>query len=83
MSDDQAAAEWEKLRKWLMPFGRFKGRHLYEIPAEYLCWFEQRGWPEGDLGRLLQIVLEAKRQGADHAFDPLMKSSVRSPDDQA
>ena len=49
MSDDQAAAEWEKLRKWLMPFGRFKGRHLYEIPAEYLCWFEQRGWPEGDL----------------------------------
>ena len=74
MSDDQAAAEWEKLRK---------GRHLYEIPAEYLCWFEQRGWPEGDLGRLLQIVLEAKRQGADHAFDPLRKSSVRSPDDQA
>ncbi len=56
-----------------MPFGKFKGRQLYDLPAEYLCWFEQKGWPEGDLGRLLQIVLEAKRQGADHAFDPLRK----------
>lgn len=56
-----------------MPFGRFKGRQLYDLPAEYLCWFEQKGFPPGDLGRLLQIILEAKRQGADHAFDPLRK----------
>jgi uncharacterized protein (DUF3820 family) len=49
------------------------------LPAEYLCWFEQKGWPSGDLGRLLRIVLEAKREGADHAFDALRKSSVRSP----
>ena len=69
----QAAADWEKLRTWTMPFGRFKSRPLHELPAEYLCWFEQKGWPDGDLGRLLQIVLEAKRQGADHAFEPLRK----------
>ncbi len=68
-----AAADWEKLHTWEMPFGRFKGRKLYELPAEYLCWFEQNGFPSGDLGRLLQIVLEAKRQGADHAFDILRK----------
>jgi hypothetical protein len=70
---ENAAADWEKLRSWEMPFGRFKGRALYDLPAEYLCWFEQHGWPSGDLGRLLHIVLEAKRQGADHAFDPLRK----------
>jgi uncharacterized protein (DUF3820 family) len=69
----QAAADWEKLRTWEMPFGKFSGRKLYDLPAEYLCWFEQKGWPSGDLGRLLQIVLEAKRQGADHAFAPLRK----------
>ena len=56
-----------------MPFGKFSGRKLYDLPAEYLCWFEQKGWPSGDLGRLLQIVLEAKRQGADYAFAPLRK----------
>lgn len=73
MDHPSALADWEKLRTWEMPFGRFKGRRLYDLPAEYLCWFEQHGWPAGDLGRLLQIVLEAKRQGADHAFDPLRK----------
>lgn len=79
MDPAQAAADWEKLRTWTMPFGKFSGRKLYNLPAEYLCWFEQEGWPTGDLGRLLQIVLEAKRQGAEHAFEPLRKSSVRSP----
>lgn len=69
----QAAADWEKLRTWTMPFGKFSGCKLYDLPAEYLCWFEQKGWPSGDLGRLLQIVLEAKRQGAEHAFDALRK----------
>ena len=64
-----AQADWEKLRTWRMPFGRYKDCPLYEIPAEYLCWFEQRGWPEGDLGKMLRIVLEAKREGADEAFN--------------
>ncbi|MFM8718727.1 MAG: DUF3820 family protein, partial [Chthoniobacterales bacterium] len=73
MDPTQAAADWEKLRTLTMPFGKFSGRKLYDLPAEYLCWFEQKGWPSGDLGRLLQIVLEAKRQGADHAFAPLRK----------
>ena len=73
VNPDQAAADWEKLRTWTMPFGRYRGRALHELPAEYLCWFELKGWPSGDLGRLLQIVLEAKRQGADHAFDSLRR----------
>jgi len=73
MSPDQAAADWQKLRTWTMPFGRYRGRPLHALPAEYLCWFELKGWPSGDLGRLLQIVLEAKRQGADHAFDSLRR----------
>lgn len=79
MDMDEARADWERLRTWKMPFGRFEGRPLYDLPAEYLCWFEQHGFPEGHLGRLLRLVLEAKRQGADHAFNPLRKSSVHSP----
>ncbi len=66
--------DWEKLRTWKMPFGKFSGRFLYDIPAEYLCWFEQKGWPGGELGRLLRIVLEAKREGAESAFDVLRRN---------
>lgn len=77
----EALADWDKLRTWQMPFGRFKGRKLYDLPAEYLCWFELNGFPEGDLGRLLHLVLEAKRQGADHAFNVLRKTDVRSAHD--
>ncbi len=72
---EAAIQDWEKLRTWKMPFGKFSGRYLYDIPAEYLCWFEQKGWPEGDLGRLLRIVLEAKREGAEKAFDALRKNA--------
>ena len=73
----EAAADWEKLRTWRIPFGKFSGRPLYDIPAEYLVWFEHHGFPEGDLGRLLRLVLEAKREGADAAFDPLRRASNR------
>jgi len=72
---EAAIQDWEKLRTWKMPFGKFSGRYLYDIPAEYLCWFEQKGWPQGDLGRLLRIVLEAKREGAEKAFDALKKNA--------
>lgn len=67
----EAAAEWERLRNWRMPFGRYRDRPLYDLPAEYLCWFEQKGFPQGELGRLLRLVLEVKREGADEAFAPL------------
>jgi uncharacterized protein len=69
----QAEEDWEKLRAWKMPFGKFSGRYLYDIPAEYLCWFEQKGWPEGDLGRMLRIVLEAKREGSESVFNVLRR----------
>ena len=75
--EEEARADWERLRDWRMPFGKFQGRPLYDIPAEYLCWFEQKGFPEGDLGRLLRLVLEAKREGADEAFDPLRRAARR------
>ncbi len=76
--DQDIAADLEKLRTWRMPFGRYKDRPLVALPAEYLCWFEQRGWPSGDLGRLLRLVLEAKRQGAGEALSDLVAKAPGS-----
>ena len=45
---------------WRMPFGRFKGRLICDLPIEYLLWMKQRGFPEGRLGELMANVCEMK-----------------------
>lgn len=74
-----------------MPFGKFGpdnfpplGIPIYDLPAEYLQWFSQRGWPRGELGRLLRIVHQMKVDGSDAAFDPMRRAaggkySLRQP----
>jgi len=55
----------EMLIQWTMPFGRYSGRALIDLPEEYLLWFERHGFPGGDLGRLMSLTLGIKRYGAE------------------
>jgi len=58
-----------------MPFGKYQGRVLIDLPEEYLLWFARKGeFPEGNLGRLLEITLTIKTEGLDHLVQPLKKS---------
>ena len=54
-----------------MPFGKYKGKRLIDLPEEYLLWFAQKGMPEGRLGMLLSLVLEIKTNGLEKIIDPL------------
>jgi hypothetical protein len=56
-----------------MPFGRFKGMLLCDLPVSYLEWFNRKGFPEGKLGILLQTMLEIKMNGLDDLLNPLKK----------
>ncbi len=56
-----------------MPFGRFKGMVLCDLPVSYLEWFNRKGFPEGKLGMLLQTMLEIKMNGLDDLLKPLKK----------
>ncbi len=55
-----------------MPFGRFSGRYLIDLPEEYLMWFEKKGaFPEGKLGKLMQLCLTLKLEGLESLIKPL------------
>ena len=57
-----------------MPFGRFKGRLLCDLPEPYLVWFKQQGFPEGKLGVLLESIYEIKLNGLEGLLKPLRNS---------
>ena len=59
------------LVKVAMPFGRFEGRLLCNLPVSYLEWFAQKGFPKGRLGVLLQTMYVIKTNGLDHLLQPL------------
>ena len=54
-----------------MPFGKYQGRLLIDLPEPYVVWFAQNGFPEGKLGRMLQAVYEIKVNGLEYLFAPL------------
>lgn len=74
-----------------MPFGRFgpksfppRGLPIMDLPEEYLAWFQQRGFPNGRLGELLEVVWGIKDVGMDSVFEPMRtarggRHSIRRP----
>lgn len=62
-----------KVARTRMPFGRYAGRLLVDLPEPYVVWFSQQGFPRGELGQLLQLVYEIKVNGLEHLVEPLKK----------
>lgn len=56
-----------------MPFGKYAGRRLVDLPERYVVWFAREGFPPGKLGRQLQEVYEIKLNGLEQLFDPLRR----------
>lgn len=48
-----------------MPFGKYRGRRLIDLPDAYLVWFARQGFPRGQLGQELRMVQELKLNGLD------------------
>ena len=58
-----------------MPFGKYKGTLLCNLPVSYLEWFQRKGFPEGKLGILLETLYEIKLNGLEYLLNPLKQNN--------
>ena len=65
-----------EIARMRMPFGRYQGTRLIDLPEPYVVWFQKKGFPRGRLGELLATVYEIKANG----LEPLL-ASLREPTD--
>lgn len=54
-----------KLAHTKMPFGKYEGRYLIDLPEYYVVWYTNKGFPKGQLGEQLQLVYELKLNGLE------------------
>ncbi len=74
MKIDQACPDREILENIViqkMPFGKYKGIILCDLPVSYLEWFAKKGFPPGKLGMLLSTIYEIKINGLSYLLKPL------------
>lgn len=67
------------LARMKMPFGRYRGRILVDLPEPYVVWFHQQGLPGGKLGELLGLLYEVKVNG----LEQLVRRAAENDDGEA
>lgn len=65
----------EKLVRLAMPFGKYKGRVIADLPGNYLNWFAREGFPPGEIGRLLALMQEIDHNGLKSLLLPLRRGN--------
>lgn len=55
----------------VMPYGKYKGHLIADLPGRYLNWFAREGFPSGEIGRLLALMQELDHNGLSSLLDPL------------
>lgn len=62
-----------KLAHYKMPFGKYEGRYLSDLPEAYVIWFRNKGFPKGELGDFLTEMLEIKANGLESLLFEIRK----------
>jgi len=64
------------LAKAKMPFGKYKGRDLIDLPEHYIVWYHAKGFPAGKLGKQLGLVYELKLNGLEYLIYGIKKRGL-------
>ncbi len=62
-----------KLAHTKMPFGKYEGRYLIDLPEHYIVWYHNKGFPKGQLGEMLGLVYELKLNGLEELVRNIKK----------
>ena len=57
-----------------MPYGKYQGRKIADLPGHYLGWFARGGFPAGELGALLALMYEIDHNNLRMLLDPLRQT---------
>ena len=63
----------QRLVTTVMPFGKYQGRLIADLPGQYLNWYAREGFPKSDIGRLLELMHEIDHNGLSDLLTPLRK----------
>lgn len=58
-----------------MPYGKYQGRYLIDLPEYYVVWYHSKGFPKGKLGMMLGLVYELKLNGLEYLIREIKKNS--------
>lgn len=61
------------MMKTRMPYGKYEGRFIHQIPSHYLEWMSRQSWPAGKLGQYLATMYEIRINGLEDILKPLMR----------
>ena len=72
MQDKQFLIELSKMK---MPYGKYKGKFIIDLPEAYIVWYKNKGFPKGKLGQQLGLVYELKLNGLEDIVRKIRRSS--------
>lgn len=65
-----------KLANTKMPFGKYKGHDLINLPEHYIVWYKNKGFPNGKLGEMMALVYELKLNGLEDLIRKLKHTNI-------
>ena len=67
----------EKLVSWKMPFGKHAGTLLADLPGSYLAWFAREGFPDCEIGQLLELMHTIDHNDLRGLLDPIKQAQAK------
>ncbi|PTM07004.1 MAG: hypothetical protein DA407_10960 [Bacteroidetes bacterium] len=73
LNQDQSKQFLLKLANAKMPYGKYEGRYMIDLPEYYVVWYRNKGFPKGQIGEMLATVYELKLNGLEELVRRLRK----------